>query len=348
LNRYRAHPILWLALLAVTAVSPSIAGALTLPNVIRTAASAEIFRPQIKTYVNTQVAGLSGTATAQHAARESLIDTATAAPTPSASFMDVYADELNQALLALADSPDVRVRLNAAVANAEVAQRAGNARLAPVTAKFMADKAEAIAMWGLKAARFIIPVQLSVPAVMRQPNLLPLVIGVVKTHPDSAPVVEEAYLALTLNGSPGAQQHPSPDIIAELTPKLLELLAYRATLYGDTAAADPAAEDEALVFLTRTAIWHVQTPPTQQQIMDDIYALAVGISKFATQPEAVDHEELINQLKRIGRAFQVIADQKASDPLRKAAAEVAEISRDTPAADIQKRLDDLGAAIKSP
>ena len=57
----------------------------------------------------------------------------------------------------IAQNPDVRVRLNAAIICAGVARKTGGARLTRSTAAFLKDPSDAVALWGLQSAKYVIP-----------------------------------------------------------------------------------------------------------------------------------------------------------------------------------------------
>ena len=104
---------------------------------------------------------LSEDAETQKYARQWYIEQVTATEPPSASFMDVYADVINNALLNLIDpknqsggkAPAIRLRLNVAIINAAIAQRAGNARQSTLTFTLLHDPCDAIVLWGIKGSQ---------------------------------------------------------------------------------------------------------------------------------------------------------------------------------------------------
>src|SRR5205085_3695620 len=104
---------------------------------------------------------------------------------------------------ALAGHKSMKVRMNAAIAAAQVAAKVGNDRLAHVSQLFMKDMTEPVALWGVKAARAVIPAaaRQTKPAVRLEGD----VVATVKAHSESGPILEEAYAALTLRGDDTAK-----------------------------------------------------------------------------------------------------------------------------------------------
>src|SRR5205085_2577218 len=138
-------------------------------------------RPQMQSFISAQVAALAGTGASQSAARDALIAEASDGAQPaSPAYLDTYAELLNPAVGKLASNPQMRVRLNAAIVTARVAERADNSRLADAAVAFINDKSEPVALWGLKAARALIPAVLRDPLLAPNNKLVPAAADVVK------------------------------------------------------------------------------------------------------------------------------------------------------------------------
>ena len=99
------------------------------------------------------------------------------------AYLDAYAQILNRELLTLKGNPSARVRLNAAIVCALVAQQANNAHLKDAAVMFIQDPSEAVVLWGIKAARWIIPAQLGQVAAQPDLGLVNEIVPAVQKHP---------------------------------------------------------------------------------------------------------------------------------------------------------------------
>ena len=225
-------------------------------------------------------------------------------PPPSAVFLDAYAAAVGKALTPLAAHEDARVRLNAAIATARVAERAGNTRLADLAVRFMNDKNMAVALWGTKAARAMLP-----SALMQGGNspLLPALAQAVKQAP-VGPVVAEAYDALTLNVFT-AKERPQPATIKLLVPEMLRVYRMRVDRYARSGPpADAAVDSHAAEFLSFAPVWQQMSPQQRTesvQAMSDVLNFA---AQYAQLMDANDRQSRVPLFKRTGAALQVIDD----------------------------------------
>src|SRR6185437_15244537 len=90
------------------------------------------------------------------AGRGTLIQQASLVGTTPA-FFDQYADAVNKKIMSAATNKDQRVRLNVAIVVAKIAAKAENGRLASVTQVLLKDKSDAVALWGLQSAKYVVP-----------------------------------------------------------------------------------------------------------------------------------------------------------------------------------------------
>lgn len=294
----------------------------------------------INQFVQGQAKGLSGeNAAIQKASRQALIDQVSGSGSPA--FFDAYADAVNGALLPLASDANLRVRLNAAIANGEIAKRVNSARQAKATLAFMNDKSDPVALWGLKAAKYVIPPLTLLPAQLRTAKLFPGVVDAVKAHNDSGPIIEEAYQALTLDDFKNVQPPNLKASIAEVLPDTYRLLEYRITLYANGVPASPLADNYGTLFLTRQHAWDAETAAQQQLTIKDLFGLVAALGGLLGNNNIQNRDELVNLIRPTGRAFQVVADALQDQELHKAAVEIAEITADTPIDEVAKRVSDL-------
>src|SRR5688572_12528870 len=96
---------------------------------------------------------------AQRQAREALIGEVRAAGAePSAAFMAAYSEALGNAVMKLPKDAHARTLLNAAIVVARVADITKSPKLEPVVLWLLGEQQpEAVKLWGMKAARGIMP-----------------------------------------------------------------------------------------------------------------------------------------------------------------------------------------------
>ncbi len=294
----------------------------------------------INSFVQGQVTSLAAENPAvQKAARQALIDQVSGSGTPA--FNAAYATSVNDALLPLASNTNLRVRLNAAIANGEIAKRVNNGGQSKATLAFMNDKSDPVALWGLKAARYVIPPLTLLPPQLRTVKVIPGVVDVIKTHNDSGPIIEEAYQALTLDDFKNVPPGDLSASVAIVLPDAFRLFEYRTTLYASGVPASPLADNYVTLFLTRTKVWGVETPAQQQQTMKDMFGLVASLGGLLGNPNIQNRDDLVNLMRQTGRAFQVVADLKSDPDLHTAASEIAEINSTTDTSEVAKRVSDL-------
>ena len=115
--------LLNLGLVIVLAVAQR-APAAMIDSSVKASTDAATVRAAVGPFIQQQIASLQkDDPAAQTAARDALTSEATAGPqrTSSSTYLDIYSDELNKALLPVMDNPSMNIRLNAAIAAARVA-----------------------------------------------------------------------------------------------------------------------------------------------------------------------------------------------------------------------------------
>ena len=259
-------------------------------------------------------------------------------------YLDAYATAVAKALTPLTQHEDMRVRLNAAIATARVAERAGNTRLADLAVKFMNDKTSAVALWGVKAGRRMLPVSIQAGG---NNVLLPALGQSVQRYLLITPIVIEVYDALALDVL-NPQNRPSDAMIKTVVPPMLQVFHTRVGSYGAAVPPDPAIDNVASEFFVSQSVWKVMTPQQRTeavQLMADLISFA---GQHAALMEGADRQPLIAVFKRTGAALQVIGDSMQNSTLSNAAKEVQKVSTGMEALDISKRTDALAEALKAP
>ncbi|MDB5290714.1 MAG: hypothetical protein JWL69_1955 [Phycisphaerales bacterium] len=316
---------------------------------MREAVDAKPSRPLIDQYIAGQVKSLaSDDPKAQKGARESLANEV-GSPTVSSSFLDEYADSLNIAVLPLVDGKsksDVHVRLSAAIAVARVAAKAGNNRLSPAALALVQDKSPAVALWGIKAAKYILPsmiIGLQNPAPMGQ-----AIVDAVKTHSTGA-VAEEAYNALLLQPDPNKHDDLRGYNDAVLKPYLAQPLAlfeYRVKLYEDFVPPQPVADALGCKFFVMARVWQAQASPQQAQSLQLMLDLLKGAAKQKQTADAAVATELTEVIRQTGGAFEVAALAMKNNALGTAAKALSKINNDTTAGDIDDIINRIETNLK--
>lgn len=337
---------LWAALAAVLALAPTWASA-GISQAMKNASSADVYRPEISAFVATQISRLIGDdPDAQKSARTTLIDQVSSNPPPGTSFMDVYADVLDQAMEPAANSKSIRARLNLAVVNAEVASRVDNARQASVTKILLLDPASPVAMWGMKAAKFELLPQLREPTALRRLDLIAAILQSVKNHPDDGLIIDDAYRTLTLKDTDAALHSVGDPVIEELVPGVQSLLASRGAQYATDPPPSPTA-DEGALFLTRLKVWNLETPAQRAQTMKLMLDVVSAASKLLDAADQNTRADLMDLIRKFGRGLSILAGFVQNDALLKSATDVYSISSDIKADELSQRIDALSAAVQT-
>ena len=164
------------------------------------------------------------------AARDALVSDAVS---ESQTYKEKYAAAVAEEIASppIAESPDARKRLNAAVALARIAANTQSGKLQPAVLALLGPKQpEAVQLWALKAAGSILPDTLKNDP---QKTLLKSIVPAVKERL-SSPMSSEAYAALSV-----PKEASGPAVIDEI----LNLLELRVELYK----SQPHLIDEATV-----------------------------------------------------------------------------------------------------
>jgi hypothetical protein len=176
---------------------------------------------QIKSFITEQLSKFREVKTdGVNRNRETLVNEAKGG---SAAFLAKYAEVLNADILGiLKDVKDAKARLNAAIIVARVAEIANNTKLEKsVLALLDKNQPEAMRIWGMRAARYVLP---ELVKVNGEKPLIEAIIATVKQFPSNGPMAEDAYDAL----NPRNAQAKAVPIIVD---SLLDLTAWRLEIY---------------------------------------------------------------------------------------------------------------------
>ncbi|MEA2708181.1 MAG: hypothetical protein QOF78_782 [Phycisphaerales bacterium] len=240
----------------------------------------------------------------------------------SPAFLDTYAQSISTHLMPLTKHDSPRVRLNAAIVAAEVARAANNTQLAPIALIFLNDKSEAVVLWGMKAARWIIPAQLRMAVGGFNKSLADAIVPTVQRHSQgqvAGAIVVEAYDALTLDVLNQVNfSKVTPAQVGTIAPYVLNLLQARIPLYQKGVPPAPGADATGTRFLTDPKTW--PTLGTQQfaavQAISDLVALA---AKQFQAANSLDRIELAGTIRSASLAAATLVASAQAAPIQAAA-----------------------------
>jgi hypothetical protein len=345
------NPLGRTALVALVVLSWCSAAFGQIPNNVKTAPDVSANRQQIDDFVNTNAKKLaSDDPKEQSEGRDALIGGATVsgnvagAQQPSPVYLDTYAQAIDKALAPLAANQDMRVRLNAAITAARVAEKSGNGRLAATAVRFMNDKQPAVALWGVKAGRAML---LSVLTTPGQNPLTPAFSATVQRHALNT-IVTEVYDALTLdlfNTQPN--KRPPAAAIKAAIPEMLKVFRMRVNGYAAGLPPDPAVDNTPAEWLSFQPVWSQMTPAQQLETVQIISDLLALCGQHAELMSGDERAPLLPIFRRTGKALQVVGDSNNLAPVSAAAKAVQNISAGTEGGDVRKATDGVAAALKA-
>ena len=249
--------------------APASPAALRKANLLFSIKSADSLKPEEIALINSAVAEnfaalLDPSPAVQQSAREAIINDSRAVGNPSAAFSNAYAQAVvsNITAPAIANAKPIRVRLNAAVALARVAEAIQNPKLEPAVLMFLANNQPyGLRLWGVKAAKGILPELAKANAAQK---LLAAVMATVKKYPDGA-MTADAYEALQVRD-------------AAMINAMLDVIYFRVALYKKGLPEDPQAEAGPFGFFTKVDVWTLTLTPAQRvkvmQAFCDVLVLA--------------------------------------------------------------------------
>lgn len=351
-------PAVWFAAAALALPllfrPPPAAAQAPIPDAIKTGTEPERQRAAVQQYIKAHVERLSADdPSARTTSRDALVSesgaTAAAAggsSAPTASYIDVYAAELNTELARILSAADasMEARLNAAIVVQRVARADRNARLEPAARAALAAKAEPVVLWGLKASAQLLPSSL---AVRRTNNELLAQVLATGLERGTNVLAIDAYDALTLTSySTAADQLrvTIPDarwreLVPVVWPALAKLWAARLDRYaqapspdGSTPAVDPSPEQIPASFVGSVRTWPALQPPQQleaaQLLLNQLTVAAERVVAGGSERDA-----FANVARRTAAALSVIGEAEGNAALREAGRAAAGLGANaTPAA----------------
>lgn len=314
--------------LASAAPAPTAAPTPSVPVAVKTAARlSDADQGVVQRFIDAQAARLASAKGAdQEDARDILIKEADSNASPA--YQDFYTEYLNKVGMKLADNPDLHSRLNTAIAVGRVAEHCQTLRLKPVAMKFVADKSAPVCLWGLKAVRAMLPLQLRSQNVKDDPFLTKVVPAIADNLEGS--IAQQAYEAYRLNILTDRKDLTN-EMFQAVIPPMQDLMRKRIALYAQGTLDEPQCETLATSFLTDGSVWGLQTDPQKAQTlqsMADILSAASRRLAALDMKEAgarIHRDELLQTLKVIGGATKVVADNLKDANLLNASGYVASL-----------------------
>jgi len=290
----------------------------------------------------------------QKAARDALITECSGHSGPSATpeYGTLYATELGKQLTSHVAAPSLRLRLNVAIIACSVAAQiykdkdgGSCAGLAPLVQALLQDKQQAVVLWAIKAAKYVLASQLT-DNVDVSP-LAKAVVAAVKSHGDSGPIVEEAYSSLTLEGPSFKKLEDSPQFqhnAIKLIPEIGNLVSWRGDQYKNGGSVpSPLADRPVTVFLPVTAFGAVNSNPdtlkstlkamgettcstihsvsngnSSQELLDMVHGYGGAVFVFGEQMSNLGRQDVGKAMQDAGKAIQGITSNM--DPTKMNAA----------------------------
>lgn len=292
----------------------------------------------IRTFVETQLARLNSPSLSdQQEARDALLHECDTSASPV--YVDTYVQSLVAALPQMLQGGNAHARLNAGVVVGRIAERTKNLRLKPAALALLADKDNGVQVWGARTARALMLPQLRIQVTKDEPLLtevLPAINGNLSGY-----LVQELYEAYRLNIL-SERRNLTPEMLKAVIPPLLELFGKRVALYAQAMPDQPQSETLATSFLGDSATWGLMTEPQKTQTLQNCSTLVAGIGSRITELDVKDplsrarRDELIQTIRLVSSAVNVIAQLKGDKNLENAAGSMAQLNPTFDAAAVSK------------
>lgn len=325
---------------------------------IVTAEDATGYRSEVRAFVTEHFAAIkSDNRELLSRSRDAIVNSAiTSTPARSQSFLQLLSQEVDaQARPALA-SMSPAARLNTAIIVARLSRAGQASELQKTVELLIADQTPAISMWGLQAARSILPVILSDPLLKQNEKVIAAAAAAVQTHQEQGPVAAEAYRALlgeveAITRDPARRQR-NRELLAAIAPTLIDgahdILGARIGIYATGAMPNDPMTDysDGIRVLALPAVWSLQSAEQRETTMKRVLELLKVTRKNVDSTNAAQ----IDQFRELGRGLgSVCAAVDPSVPnaaaLQKAGNDLNRVGRANSVQQIQTLIDNLIVAV---
>jgi hypothetical protein len=244
----------------------------------------------------------------------------------SAAFLAKYADAVNAEVIEiLKNVKDMRARLNAAIVVARVAELANNTKLEKaVLALLDKGQPEALKLWGMRAARPLLP---ELVKVNGEKPLIEAVLNTVKQFADNGPLAEDAYDALN-------PRNATAKSVPTIVDALLDLTAFRIEIYksgiagqgGKTLIPDlPDADSTPFINIFNQGVWTNLDKNKKQDVRSMQLACELlhwSAARGEMPAYRTYRDQLQGSIKRVAGGIFVAASIMNENGVREAAAKV--------------------------
>jgi len=214
---------------------------------------------------------------------------------------------------------------------------------------FIQDPSEAVVLWGIKAARWIIPAQLGQVAAQPDLALVNEIVPAVQKHPKGTiggAIAIDAYDALTLGipSNPNLIKSIKSAVIKLMIGPVQDLLSFRVGLYVQGVPPEPRAEKIGANFLTTLAAWTVQTNEQKLKTMQLLANLVALAAAQAQQANTADANELIGVIQLTAKCMTVVV---GPGPVANALLPATQLGRGANAQQIKAAVDPILPALQA-
>jgi hypothetical protein len=211
----------------------------------------------------------------------------------------MYAQALNSQLMPLLSNPDQTVRLNVAIVVASVAEKADSVRLLPITLQLLSDKSDAVLIWALRAAKFVLP-----PAILANQQAKLLAAIKAQTGPNANPMllqlVYEAFCP------PLKDPATSGKVVMVVVPELQALLEGRVQQFRTQVPPDLLSVVPATNYLCTDA-WQPSGPALQLKSVQILVDLISVVGERADVSQGLEKQQLISIVQDVSNGLKAVA-----------------------------------------
>lgn len=283
-----------------------------LPDDIRTSQNAAAQASAIASYVEALVKTIRGSdAKASSDARRELfeqVENRPGSPQISAAFQLTYCGIVLDAIQPMLKSQELADRLNAAIIIYRLCNATKLANLQPAVQTLLADESEAVALWGVKSAGALIPTVLASSFSTSNEKLTTGILEAVMKHPESGPIIQDAYKALDVSAINGL---PSTGI-TKATEAMNQLLAFRIQLYVKGLPVDIQADRDPTLFLWKV-VSSKEPELARKSVQNLINLLSVTVQRFLETP-AGDIKERLKRVSESAAGSLIVIFQSLRTP----------------------------------
>ena len=277
-------------------------------NDIKIAPDAKAFEQDISKFINEHVGKLAAGGDGARSARDILISESEAHEgTPAtASYKDIYARDLNKALVAVMQNKksSLLVKLNVGVVAEGVARHTDDGELAPVAELLMKEKQPALQLWGIQVGKYVLP--------FTKAGIAGQIVNTIKTskadEAAAGAMADEAYLALTLDPFKKFDDAQFGPWLQAVYPSLLALLEYRVGLYAQGSPPPSPVSEKRAVDMMSVRGWDLvasKNPALRNASLQRVGELACATLHSIVNSNGSD-ENVVAMARACGSALDVM------------------------------------------